>query len=51
MANLEHLKHFKNPEKAVDLENKMIQGEISQEEFAKEIKKLKLWAGGGSNQV
>ncbi len=45
MANLEHLKHFKNPEKAVDLENKMIQGEISQEEFAKEIKKLKLWAG------
>ncbi len=44
MTNLEHLKHFKNPEKAIELENKLIDGEITPEVFEVEVKKLELWA-------
>jgi hypothetical protein len=44
MTNLEHLKHFKNPEKAIELENKLMDGDITPEVFEVEVKKLELWA-------
>jgi hypothetical protein len=43
MANLDHLNHFKNPEEAVELKNKLPQEEITPEEFEIQAKELGQW--------